>query len=174
MATTAGHPERLVEVGLSQSENCCEDHNFPPIKPPSLFSFTERPSGGLVGDSKVSSISSAPSPPPRITFLQLLPGLAHQNPSIGTPSKTTPEKHQPALKSSPICLPLPSDRFPSERARRDIAVRGIVTGSDFQQRLNGILASLGDTALDTVVNDNGTISVTARCDVRGWGEGEGE
>ncbi|CAK9022053.1 Alpha-amylase [Durusdinium trenchii] len=43
----------------------------------------------------------------------------------------------------------------------------IVTGSDFQQRLNGILASLGDTALDTVVNDNGTISVTARCDVRG-------
>ncbi|CAE7408572.1 amy, partial [Symbiodinium sp. CCMP2456] len=36
----------------------------------------------------------------------------------------------------------------------------IVTGSDFQQRRNGIAATLGDRELDTIVYDNGTIEVT--------------
>lgn len=38
---------------------------------------------------------------------------------------------------------------------------GVVTGNDFQQRRLGILATLGDTPLATVVNTNGTITVTA-------------
>lgn len=37
---------------------------------------------------------------------------------------------------------------------------GPFTGSDFQQRRNGIVAFLGDTELATEVHDNGTITVT--------------